>query len=136
MTIVTTDNKRKRKVMDDENSVKKRTKVMSGQQFFPPSKGAKINLKKNDLIQIKLTEESEEIYARVLSRSKVSGKYFNYFNVCGEDGLERNVDLERLKYRKVTEEEVNIVTIPKEKQNDDACKKAKEIEVYDTTFGG
>ena len=51
------------------------------------------------------------------------------FNVCGEDGLERNVDLERLMYRRVTEEEVNIVTIPREKQNDDACKKAKEIEL-------
>ena len=43
--------------------------------------------------------------------------------------MERNVDLERLGYRKVTEEEVNIVTIPKEKQNEEECKKAKETEL-------
>ena len=126
MTIVTSDNKRKRKHQDDENSTNKRTKTS---QFFPQSKGVKINLKKNDLIQVKLGDTSEEIYARVLNRSKVSGKYYNYFNVCGEDGLERNIDLERLMYRKVTEEEVNVVTVPREEQNSDECKGAKEIEL-------
>ena len=69
------------------------------------------------------------MYAQVLNRSKVNGKYYNYFNVCGEDGLERNIDLERIKFRKVTEEEVNIVTIPREKQNDDECKNAKATEL-------
>ena len=76
MTIVTSDNKRKRKQQDDENPTNKRTKTF---QFFPPSKGEKINLKKDDLIQIKLDDTSEEIYARVINRSKVSGKYYNYF---------------------------------------------------------
>ena len=129
IAIVTGDKKRKRKLDDDEDSVNKRSKNMNMKQFFPPSKGIKINLKKDDLIQLKLDDTAEEIYARVLDRSKVTGKYYNYFNVCGEDGLERNVDLERLMYRKVTEEEVNIVTISREKQNEDECKKAKETEL-------
>ena len=46
---------------------------MNVKQFFPPSKGVKINLKKDDLIQLKLDDTSEEIYARVLNRSKVNG---------------------------------------------------------------
>ena len=41
-TIVTADNKRKRNVQDDENSVNKRSKVMSAKQYFPPSKGTKM----------------------------------------------------------------------------------------------
>ena len=123
-TIITENNKRKRNDIDRDNSVQKRSRI-----FFPPSKGDKINLKKDDLIQIKLSDESEEIVARVLNRSKVNGKYYNYFNVYGEDGLERNVDLERIAFRKVTEEEANIVTIPKDKQNEDECRRAKETEL-------
>ena len=53
MTIVTADNKRKRKVPDDESPVKKRSKVMHVKQFFPSSKETKVNLKKDDLIQIR-----------------------------------------------------------------------------------
>ena len=63
---------------------------------------------KDDLIQINL-DEGEWLGATVIDRAKASGKYYNYFNVLGEDGLERNVDLERLEFRKVKEEEVNIV---------------------------
>ena len=65
----------------------------------------------------------------VIDRAKVSGKYYNYFNVLGEDGLERNVDLERLEFRKMTEEEVNMVQIPREEQNSEECKKAKVVEL-------
>ena len=59
-------------------------------------------------MQINL-DEDEWLGATVIDRAKVSGKYYNYFNVLGEDGLERNMDLERLEFRKMTEEEVNMV---------------------------
>ena len=51
--------------------------------------------------------------------------------MLGEDGLERNVDLERIKYRKVTapEEEVNMVLIPRESHSNEECKKAKLVEL-------
>ena len=56
----------------------------------------------------------------VIDRAKVSGKYYNYFNVLGEDGLDRNVDLERLEFKKMIEEE---------EQNSEECKKAKVVEL-------
>ena len=31
------------------------------------------------------------------------GRYYNYFKICGEGGLERNIDLERLMFLKQNE---------------------------------
>ena len=73
-------------------------------------------------------DEAGEIFTEtVLSRGKVLGRYYNYFN--GEDGILRNIDLERSKFRKITHEECNMVIIPKERHKDDDCIKAKEVEL-------
>ena len=111
--------------MKDETRINKRSRA-AGQH--PPSRAEKIRLKKDDLIQINL-DEDEWLGATVIDRAKVSGKYYNYFNVLGEDGLERNVDLEQLEFRKVTEEEVNMVHIPREEQNSEECRNAKVFEL-------
>ena len=66
ITIITGNNMMKRKLDDDEDSVKERSKNMNEKQFFPTSK--------DDLIQLNLDNASEEIYARVLNRSKANGK--------------------------------------------------------------
>ena len=93
-----------------------------------PNQEEKICLNKNDMIKINLNEE-EWINAAVINRGKVSGKYYNHFNILGEDGLERNVDLERIPYEKVATDEVNIVMIPREEQCSEECKQAKEVEL-------
>ena len=53
----------------------------------------------------------------------------NHFNVRGNDGIERNLDLERVKYRKVEKEEVNMVMIPPERHKDSDCIEAKKVEL-------
>ena len=124
--IITEEGRRKRRAVEtseDENQISKRTRVLN-----PPSKSAKIALKKDDTVEINI-DADEWLGAKVIDRSKVTGKFYNYFNVLGEDGLERNVDLERLSYRKVTEEEVNMVLIPKETHSNEECKKAKVVEL-------
>ena len=45
------------------------------------------------------------------------------------DGLERNVDLERVKFRKINEEECNMVLIPRSEHKNEACIVAKETEL-------
>ena len=79
--------------------------------IFPRNTKEKIKLKKDDMIEF--DEAGEIVTATVLSREKVSGRYYNYFNVRGEDGILRNIDLERSKFRKITHEECNMVIIPK-----------------------
>ena len=95
---------------------------------FPPSRMEKITLKKNDWIEME--DGNEWIRAQIINREKVHGKYYNYFNVVGEDGLKRNVDLERARFMKVPEsEEVNMVLIPMEEQQSEECRKAKLVEL-------
>ena len=68
--------------------------------------------------------------ATIVNREKVSGKYYNYFNVVGDDGIPNNVNLEKVHYNTVTEnEEVNIVMIPFEEQSTEECKEAKRVEL-------
>ena len=130
-TIVTDKGKRKRKATDRDNNSKKRSRneQETSKLVHPVSKDQKITLKKDDMIQMKMSDNEEWLGATVIDRSKVTGKYYNYFNVLGEDGLERNVDLERVAFRRVTEEEVNMVMVPRERHNDEECKKAKLVEL-------
>ena len=123
----TSEGGRKRKAPEHVEAETRNSK-RSRAAGHPPSRADKIQLKKDDHIQINLDEE-EWLGATVIDRAKVSGKYYNYFNVLGEDGLERNVDLERIEFRKVTEEEVNMVQIPREDQNSEECRKAKVVEL-------
>ena len=123
-TVMTDEGKRKRSVVREESRNNKRLKSV-----FPPSRMEKIQLKKDDWIE--MTEDGDEwLRARIINREKVNGKYYNYFNVVGEDGLKRNVDLERARYNKIPEnEEVNMVLIPREEQQNEECKKAKLVEL-------
>ena len=49
---------------------------------------------------------------RITGRDKITGNFYTYFNLVGEDGLPRNVDLERVKFRRIQEEEAFMVLIP------------------------
>ena len=91
------------------------------------SKGKKINLKKNDLINIQM-EDRDWFRATVSDRCKALGNLYNYFNIRGEGGIDRNVDLERLSYRQIFKE-VNMVLIPQERHKDDDCWNAKQVEL-------
>ena len=62
--------------------------AMKKKTSYPTSKQAKIKLKKDD--QIELEIDGKWIGATVLSREKTSGRYYNYFNVVGEDGQSRS----------------------------------------------
>ena len=95
--------------------------------IYPRSTKEKIKLRKDDWIEF--DERGECISAAVLGREKVTGRHYNYFNVRGNDGIERNVDLERVKYRKVEEEEVNMVMIPQGRHKDTDCIEAKKVEL-------
>ena len=87
----------------------------------------KIKLKKDDWIEF--DEAGQTVTATILGREKVTGRHYNYFNVRGEDGMERNVDLERTKYKRVIEEEVNMVVIPQGRHKDPDCIEAKKVEL-------
>ena len=120
-TVISESGKRKRKETDLRLEVK-RNKV-----HYPKNIKPKIKLKKDEIIEIE--DRGETITATVLSREKASGSYYNYFNVRGYDGLERNVDLERVKFRKINEEECNMVLIPRSEHKNEACIVAKETEL-------
>ena len=65
-------------------------------------------------------EDGDWLRATVSDRCKALGNLYNYFNIRGEGGIDRNVDLERLSYRQIFEE-VNMVLIPQERHKDDDC---------------
>ena len=131
-TALSDDGKRKRK--DSDNLVEKRVAVEGTDNLpipkkkavFPPNTKEKIKLKKGDWIE--LEENGQLIRASILNREKLSGKYYNYFNIRGEDGLERNIDGERIKFKKL-EEECDIVMIPADRHKDTDCMEAKNVEL-------
>ena len=43
-------------------------------------------------------ENGDWIKATIADRCKVSGGFYNYFNIRGEDGQDRNVTQEKLEY--------------------------------------
>ena len=91
------------------------------------SMGPKINLRKDDVIEFE--ENGEIVVASIVNREKVTGGYYNYFNVRGEDGLMRNINLEQANYRRLQEEECNMVIIPRERHSDPDCREALETEL-------
>ena len=109
-----------------ENANKRKTRP---RMIYPSSKGRKVSLKKNDVIDVQLDDEETWTRAIITDREKITGKYYNYYNIRGLDGEERNVDLERLRFKQVQEEEVHMVIIPREKHKDVDCLKAKKAEL-------
>ena len=101
--------------------------VTRHQKSIFPMNLEKIQLKKDDVIEF--DDNGETIKATVINREKVSGNFYNYFNVCGEDGLMRNVNLERAPFRKLEFEECNMLIIPRERHSDSDCKKAMKVKL-------
>ena len=91
----------------------------------------KILLRRNDLIRYKDQDSWNE--ATILSRGKVSGKHKNWFNIRRTDGQgDLSVNLEEVEYELVDtnyDEEVFMLTIPKNEQNTEACLAAKQVEL-------
>ena len=74
--------------------------------IYPTSTQEKIKLKQGDFIEFET--EGRMIKATVINREKASGRFYNYFNVQCEDGMTRNIDGERIRFRKFEEEECNM----------------------------
>ena len=87
----------------------------------------KIQLKKDNVIEF--DDNGETIKATVINREKVSEIFYNFFNVRGEDGLMRNVNLERAPFRKLDFEECNMLIVPRERHSDSDCKEAMKVEL-------
>ena len=116
--VVCNDGKRKR--CETPELVVKRTK-------FSPSKGDKLKFKRGDFIEFE--EQGRVSKATILNREKVTGRFYNYFNVQCEDGSTRNINGEKVNPRRLTFEECNMVLIPVDRHKDEDCMKAKDIEL-------
>ena len=68
--------------------------------------------------------------ASVMSRAgKATGPNRNWYNIKHTDGTKISLDLDRVNEWKRTTEEVDIVVIPKEKQDSQDCIAAKQTEL-------
>ena len=114
---------RKRKaVQENQRRVKSKTSCL------PACKEEKIKLKKGDNIVIEL--EGETIQVEVTGRDKVTGKYYNYFNIKDARGLAWNVNLEQAEWRHPeSEEDCLLVMIPKHRHGEKDCRDAKKAEL-------
>ena len=132
-TIVEENGKRKRNDNEEPLAEKRlgvqgvENRIIPVKVVHPPNTQEKIKLRRGDSIEFE--NNGTTIKATVLNREKASGKYYNYFNVDCEDGVTRNIDGERVKFRKVEEEECNMVLIPRERHSDQDCKEAKQVEL-------
>jgi transposase InsO family protein len=93
--------------------------------------GQNLNLKKNDMIRYRVSEQSDWIDAEVLGRGgKITGKHKNWYNVKNSDGLEKSINVKEIEcQKKDLVEEVYSVLIPKSEQNSQECKEAKQVEL-------
>ena len=62
--------------------------------IYPPSEQTKMLLKRGDIIEFE--DEGQITKATIMSREKITGRYYNYFNVHCEDGMTRNINGERV----------------------------------------
>ena len=108
---------RRKRAKENPNSRQVKLKILKRPKSFKP----KIALKEG--VNIKVNLEGE-----VTGRSKVSGSFYNYFNIRDQRGLDWNVNLETAVWSR-TEEEVMMVLIPRSKHGDSDCKAAKQVEL-------
>ena len=123
--IVTRDGRKKR-VREDPNCRQVRSRTQPKHLKFPKNNRPKIALKEGENIRVSL--EGEEVAAKVIGRGKVSGSYYNYFNIKDQRGLNWNVNLETASWSRV-EEEVMMVLIPRSRHGESDCKSAKQTEL-------
>ena len=87
-----------------------------------------ISLEKGDKVMVDW--EGEEISATVLSRAgKVTGNLYNYFNVELANTLQFCVNLETVQWRRLGQEECNMVLIPRERHKELQVREAKKKEL-------
>ena len=72
--------------------------------------------------------EGEEVAAIVTGRGKVTGSYYNYFNIRDQRGLDWNVNLETAGWSRA-EEDVMMVLILRSRHGESDCKSAKQTEL-------
>ena len=91
----------------------------------------KVDLKKDERIRYKIEEFDEWTDAKILNRAgKATGIHRNWYNVRNDDGLEKSINLDRVSdWETVTQDEVCVVLIPKEKHEDEKCVAAKLVEL-------
>ena len=65
----------------------------------------------------------------VINREKVSGNFYDYINLHGEDSLMRNVNLVSYPFRKLDFEGCNKLIIPRKTHSDSDCKEAMKVEL-------
>ena len=80
------------RVRMEANSRQVRPKTQSKLIKFPKNNKPKIALKEGE--NIRITLEGEEVPARVTGRGKVTGSFYNYFNIKDQRSLDWNVNLE------------------------------------------
>ena len=117
---------RRKRAKENPNSRQVKLKTQPKILKCPKSCKPKIALKEG--VNIKVNLEGEEVAARVTGRGKVSGSFYNYFNIRDQRGLDWNVNLETAVWSR-TEEEVMMVLIPRSRHGDSDCKAAKQVEL-------
>ena len=113
-----------------------RTEKRRAEQELTPPKAAKQGrddmIRCNDKIKIR-QEDGLWSEATVLSRGgKATGKHAGFWNIEWEDTAEQDcINLKLVEYEKIPEtiEEVHAVMVPKSRQKEPACLKAKEEEL-------
>ena len=91
----------------------------------------KVDMKKDERIRYKIEEFNEWTDAKILNRAgKATGIHRNWYNVRNDDGLEKSINLDKVSdWETVTQDEVCVVLIPKEKHEDEKCMAAKLVEL-------
>lgn len=87
--------------------------------------------KKDDIIQYRMTVDDPWVEALVLGRAgKATGRNKDWMNVeDSESGEQKSVDLAQIQEWRKIEEEVNMVMIPRNEWNGEACVTAKKVEL-------
>ena len=92
------------------------------------SKQIPISLEKGDKVIVGW--EGEEISATVLSRAgKVTGNLYNYFNLELANTLQYCMNMEAVQWRRLGQEECNMVLIPRERHKELQVREAKKKEL-------
>ena len=116
--------------IDSENS--QPNEGEDGTCLDPPQTGTattdKLLLRRNDEIRFR-DDKGKWIEATITGRGKCTGRYKNWFNVHRKDGEnDHSINLDVVEYEMLSvpeEEQVLVVTIPKDEQNTKECIDAK-----------
>lgn len=98
----------------------------------PADLSGNCQVKRGDKIEYKLKENSEWDKATILQRGgKATGQFKDWYNIRKENGEQLSIDLAAVKqWKKYDElEEVNVVTIPRDRHQEADCQKAKDVEL-------